>query len=175
MEATSNQKIFADDYALARLAGLTKAMPGTTTQDTAMATFAAAIRAPLTTEIATYAATMQQASATIAALQDAPPIGKKLTLTGLQISYLHDALGGELETDLSISRFEATTCLDTGKALPEGLYCWFDECPEEGRIYLPADADAALAMQAHPASPVESPALPVIQRLPADDTEGGEL
>ncbi|CAN5300361.1 hypothetical protein BH10PSE16_BH10PSE16_01290 [soil metagenome] len=168
MEATSKQEISEADRALACLAGLVMAMPGTGTQDAAMAKFAAAIRAPLLDKITVCEAMLTRATATIAALHDAPPIGKKLTLTGLQISYLHDACGGEMETELSISRFEdGGTCADTGDCMPAGLYCWYDDYPEEGRIYLPEDADAALALQAPPAAPV-------VERLPADDTEGGE-
>lgn len=64
-----------------------------------------------------------------------------MKLTGMQIQYLNDMMGGEYDSEgVTIDHREAHTS-DEGEQMPEGLYAWFTEYPEEGYVWLPRGAD----------------------------------
>lgn len=52
--------------------------------------------------------------------------------------HTHDEfLASELESELSFAQFEACPDPEGGEEMPAGIYCWFTEYPEEGRLHLP--------------------------------------
>jgi len=63
-------------------------------------------------------------------------------LNGYQIKALLDFVDSEDDAELCIQWFRECPPDDDGLAMPEGLWTYFAEYPEEGRIYLPETAEA---------------------------------
>jgi hypothetical protein len=80
----------------------------------------------------------------------------RLTLTGLQIQHMWDYCDGDLETELSIARYEEGKDQETDETMSAGLYAWFTEYPDEGRLYLPETAEDACLSKGEPAHIQES-------------------
>lgn len=66
---------------------------------------------------------------------------KRIALTGLQIQHMWDYVDGDKETELTIALYPEGKDEETGETMPAGLYCWFTEYPDEGRLYLPETAE----------------------------------
>lgn len=60
-------------------------------------------------------------------------------LTGYQIKILAVLTDGDEDCGLCVEQFDATTDCETGDPMPEGLYAYYDEYPDEGRIFLPRE------------------------------------
>lgn len=60
-----------------------------------------------------------------------------MELTGYQIKCLADFTDGEDIAEIIVEHFEASKDAETGEHMPAGLYAYFTEYPEEGRLYLP--------------------------------------
>jgi hypothetical protein len=63
------------------------------------------------------------------------PINPPLVITEHQARQIVAAFGGE-EGEIALGEFTESADPDTGEILPAGLYAWFPDCPEEGRIFL---------------------------------------
>ena len=156
MEATSKQEISDADRDLACLAGLVHAMPGTGTQDAAMAKFAAAIRAPLVARIEILGDMAKVAV----------DLGLDSTTKNIGLRALNDVMVELLEGFIDITHPPEANCsCHISPPCNDCVNHW-------GTRELIENARAALTKVAKP----ELAAAPlVIQRLPSDDTEGGEL
>lgn len=71
----------------------------------------------------------------------------RLHMTGLQIQHIADFIDGDNETEVLVFYAEERKDAETGEPMPAGLYVSLVEYPDEGCVYLPADADAARAAQ----------------------------
>lgn len=68
-----------------------------------------------------------------------------MNLTGHQVKQINEFMGGDYEVEVTIRKLEARV-VNTEEGpieLPEGLYIWCTEYPEEGAVLLeeqPSDA-----------------------------------
>jgi hypothetical protein len=69
----------------------------------------------------------------------------RISMTGLQVQHIADFIDGDPETEVYVAHYEAGKDEETGEEMPAGLYCWLVDYPDEGRVWLPPDADAALS------------------------------
>lgn len=62
-------------------------------------------------------------------------------LTGFQIKNLAVMAADEDECSICIREFEESVDDEDGEKMPAGLYAYYDEYPDEGRIYLPPEPE----------------------------------
>lgn len=70
---------------------------------------------------------------------------KRLYLTGLQIQHINDFIDSDLETEVVVAEYEAGKDEENDELMPAGLYVSLVDYPDEGRMFLPADSEAALS------------------------------
>lgn len=72
---------------------------------------------------------------------DALPIQQptRLSLNGFQIKALMDMVAGESDSQITVAHFPADKDAETGEPMPEGLWAFYTEHPEEGRFFLPTE------------------------------------
>lgn len=71
-------------------------------------------------------------------------------MTGVQVCGISDFIDGDAETEVIVAEYEAGNDIETGELMPAGLYVSLVDYPDEGRVFLPADADAALSQGEQP-------------------------
>lgn len=70
-----------------------------------------------------------------------------MNINGFQLMHLADFVDGERETELTLEVFPEHTA-NNGEHMPAGLYAWFSEYPEEGKLWLPeTEADRLAEME----------------------------
>lgn len=66
-----------------------------------------------------------------------------MELTGYQVKKLHEFMGGDFDTNVTVERLPERTLEpgtgDEPTTLPAGLYVWCTEYPEEGAVLLHED------------------------------------
>ena len=66
---------------------------------------------------------------------------RRVYLNLAQAQNIVECFGGE-DADVVVEEFGASVDAETGEAMPAGLYLWFADYPEEGRIAIDEDATA---------------------------------
>ena len=62
-------------------------------------------------------------------------------LTGYQIKLLASMTDGDDECELGVSQYPESTDEETGETMPAGLYAFYADYLDEGRTFLPAEAE----------------------------------
>lgn len=57
-------------------------------------------------------------------------------LTGYQIKQLAVMAADEDDCSMCVQEYEETIDAEDGEVIPAGLYAYYDEYPDEGRMYL---------------------------------------
>jgi hypothetical protein len=67
-----------------------------------------------------------------------------VNINGFQLRHLADLVDGEDEAEITLGVFEEHKA-SNGERMPAGLYAWFSEYPEEGKLWLAEDEAQRLA------------------------------